>query len=162
LVHGEDAVRLNATVPADAVVALDVLQLLAEPTGMLAEVTRLLRPQGRLALTTWEGFGDAPARFPRNLPAFIERAGLCVDRCIERPAWLQRQLRIYQHAAELAVEAPGDLAICDPRRRGAPLSNTSSSSPYRSNTARLAPKSPLTNSRASDLEVNTGVPWATD
>ncbi|HEY3693854.1 MAG TPA: class I SAM-dependent methyltransferase [Pseudonocardiaceae bacterium] len=30
---------------ADAVVALDVLQLLAQPTGMLTEVTRLLRPQ---------------------------------------------------------------------------------------------------------------------
>jgi SAM-dependent methyltransferase len=98
---------------ADAVVALDVLQLLAEPTGMLAEVTRLLRPQGRLALTTWEGFGDAPARFPRDLPAFIERAGLRVDHCTERPAWLQRQLRIYQHAAELAVESAGDPAICD-------------------------------------------------
>jgi ubiquinone/menaquinone biosynthesis C-methylase UbiE len=34
---------------ADAVVTLDVLQLLAEPTGMLTEATRLLRPQGKLA-----------------------------------------------------------------------------------------------------------------
>jgi hypothetical protein len=64
-------------------------------------------------VTTWEGFGDAPARFPRNLPEVIERAGLRVDSCTEQPAWWQRQLCIYQHAAQLAAEAPGDPAICE-------------------------------------------------
>lgn len=38
-------------------------------------------------MTTWEGFGDAPARFPRNLPEVIERAGLRVDSCTEQPAY---------------------------------------------------------------------------
>ena len=103
---------------ADAVVAIDVLQLLDEPAAMLQEAARLLRPCGRLALTTWEGLGDAPARFPRELPTMIEDAGLIVDSCIQRPDWLSRQLSIYQRAAQAVKVAPADPAVRDLANEG--------------------------------------------
>ncbi|MGH3669748.1 MAG: class I SAM-dependent methyltransferase [Pseudonocardiaceae bacterium] len=95
---------------ADAVVTIDVLQLLDEPVALLREVARLLRPGGRLVVTTWEGRGEAPPRFPRSLPALFEHAGLRVDVHAERPDWLRRQLRIYQRAVDGADAAVRDLA----------------------------------------------------
>lgn len=103
---------------ADAVVTIDVLQLLEEPAALLREAVRLLRPYGRLAATTWEGFGAAPARFPRDLPALAERAGLSLDSYIERPDWLQRQLRIYQRAATLTTDVTDDPALSDLAEEG--------------------------------------------
>ena len=84
---------------ADAVVAIDVLQLLDDPAAMLCEAARLLRPGGRLVATTWEGRGDAPLRFPRHLPALVRQAGLQPDVCAERPDWLRRQRLVYRRAA---------------------------------------------------------------
>jgi SAM-dependent methyltransferase len=64
---------------AAAVITIDVLQLLDEPAALLREAVRLLRPYGRLVATTWEVFADAPARFPRNLAALVEHAGLRLE-----------------------------------------------------------------------------------
>lgn len=103
---------------ADAVVTIDVLQLLEEPAALLREAARLLRPYGRLAATTWEGCGDAPARFPRDLPALVEGAGLRLHSYIERPDWLQRQLRIYRRAEAFTTEVPHDPALSDLAEEG--------------------------------------------
>lgn len=100
---------------ANAVVSIDVLQLLDDPSALLVEATRILRPGGRFVATTWEGHDDAPPRFPRNVRALVESAGLRVDVIAERPAWLERQMSIYQRAA--AITAP-DPAVDDLVREG--------------------------------------------
>jgi SAM-dependent methyltransferase len=100
----------------DAVVTIDVLQLLDDPAALVVEGARLLRPGGRFLATTWEGHGDAPERFPRSVRALVERAGLQVDLLDERPAWLRRQLDIYQRAAGVTEPDP---AVRDLAREGA-------------------------------------------
>ena len=101
--------------PADsaaAVVSIDVVQLLDDPCALVLETARVLRPGGRFVATTWEGHGDAPPRFPRNIRALLESTGLDVDVIAERPAWLERQLSIYQRAAAVIEPDPAveDLA----------------------------------------------------
>lgn len=102
---------------ADAVVSIDVLQLVDEPDGLLAEAARLLTSSGRLVLTTWEGREAAPPRFPRDLAGLFERSGLRATMVTEQPAWLERQLGIYESAATLAA-AGGDSAVADMAREG--------------------------------------------
>lgn len=84
---------------ANAVVSIDVLQLVDDAAAMLREAARLLVPCGRIALSTWEGWGEAPRRFPRDLPNLFRNAGLQVDRYTEQSTWLERQSRIYHQAA---------------------------------------------------------------
>jgi ubiquinone/menaquinone biosynthesis C-methylase UbiE len=100
----------------DAVVFVDVLQLVDDQPAMLGEAVRLLRPGGRLVLTTWAGSGAAPDRFPRDLAETIARVGLAVEAVTEQPAWVERQYHIYAHAA--ASEAGGDPAIADLAEEG--------------------------------------------
>jgi SAM-dependent methyltransferase len=96
---------------ADLVVCIDVLQVLEDHGALLAETARLLKPGGRALITTWEGRGTAPRRFPRDLRRMIADAGLRSGTLIEQPAWLERQLRIYQSAA--AAASHGDPALAD-------------------------------------------------
>lgn len=115
---------------ADAIVSIDVLQLLADHPAFLAETARLARPGGRVVLTTWMGQASAPARFPRDLAALASGAGLTVEVLTDRPAWLARQYRIYEKAlrldggdraaADLAAAdgAAADLAVADLAREG--------------------------------------------
>jgi len=103
---------------ADAVVSIDVLQLLDDPAGLLGEAARLLRPTGPLVLTTWEGHGAAPGRFPRNLAGLIESVGLDVATVIEQPSWLDRQLDIYIAAGAADTSSAGDLALSDLAEEG--------------------------------------------
>ena len=65
----------------------------------------------------WKGWGS-PGSFPRNLPALVEDAGLRPDGYIERPDWLQRQLRIYRRAATVTAEVPDDPALRDLAEEG--------------------------------------------
>ncbi|MGH3844502.1 MAG: hypothetical protein ACRDS0_24100 [Pseudonocardiaceae bacterium] len=90
----------------DAVVSIDVVQLLTDHIAMIRETARLVRPHGRIVVTTWEGCCAAPDRFPRDLPRLVEAADLVVDAFTERPGWLERQLRIYRRAAEAEPDSP--------------------------------------------------------
>ncbi len=103
---------------ADAVVSIDVIQLLDDPAGLLGEAARLLRRAGRLVLTTWEGHGAAPGRFPRYLAGLIESVGLEVATSIEQPRWLERQLDIYLAAAAAEASGDGDPALTDLAEEG--------------------------------------------
>ncbi len=67
---------------ADAVVSIDVLQLLDDPASLLGEAARLLRPAGRLVLTTWEGQGASP-----GAPVFTTRAGEALYPVALNRAW---------------------------------------------------------------------------
>lgn len=103
---------------ADAVMSIDVLQLLDDPAALLGEAARLLKPAGLLVLTTWEGHGDAPRRFPRDLGRLIESVGLKVATVIEQPSWLDRQLGIYLAAGAAATSSAGDPALSDLAEEG--------------------------------------------
>ncbi|MGH3546786.1 MAG: hypothetical protein ACRDQU_01385 [Pseudonocardiaceae bacterium] len=85
---------------------------------MIDEAARLVRPQGRIVVTTWEGCDAAPGRFPRDLPRLIEDADLVVDAYTEQPSWLERQLGIYYRAAAVEVDGPGDPAVSDLTEEG--------------------------------------------
>lgn len=103
---------------ADAVVAVDVVQLVGNPAQMITEVARLLRVGGHLVLTTWEGQNSAPERFPRDLRGLLEGAGLRVSGFLDRQEWLKRQLSIYRRAAELTAGSPADPALIDLANEG--------------------------------------------
>ncbi len=100
---------------ADATVAIDVLQLLDDQAALVAEMARLLKPGGHLLLTTWEGWGQAPSRFPRDLRAAIEQVGLRSVTVVEQPNWLRRQLDVYRSAAAIAND---DAALADLAEEG--------------------------------------------
>ncbi|MGH3814278.1 MAG: class I SAM-dependent methyltransferase [Pseudonocardiaceae bacterium] len=96
---------------ADMVISIDVLQLVHDPTAMLAEAARLVTQGGPVVLSTWEGHGMAPRRFPRDLTTLTRSAGLDVESVTEHPAWLHRQLDIYERA--VAADTGEDPAITD-------------------------------------------------
>jgi SAM-dependent methyltransferase len=95
----------------DAVVTLDVLQQLRDRRRFLDEVVRLLRPGGLVVLTTWEGDASSPERFPRDVAAEMQHAGLQVISVVDRPAWRERQLAIYQRVLSQADDAPDDSCL---------------------------------------------------
>jgi SAM-dependent methyltransferase len=74
---------------ADVVMCIDVLQVLDDHGALLRETARLLKPGGRAVITTWEGRGSAPGRFPRDLRCLITGAGLRPGPLLEQPAWLE-------------------------------------------------------------------------
>lgn len=98
---------------ADGLICVDVLQLVTDPELLVQEIARLLRPGGALVLTTWEGSGAAPDRFPRRIASLLTRVGLVDIKVREHPDWLQRQLSIYSHAIERVAAGEADDAIVD-------------------------------------------------
>ena len=96
---------------ADAVVSLDVLQLVIDRRAFLAEVHRLLREGGCLALTTWEGDAASPDRFPRDLAAELRAAQFVDVNVADRPAWTERQRRIYRRVLDVEPDHPDDAAL---------------------------------------------------
>lgn len=97
---------------ADALISIDVLQLVADPKLVIREIARVLRPGGRLALTTWEGRDGAPARFLREIGDALRQSRFDDIEVEDHPDWLERQLAIYAAAREhrVADEAVADLA----------------------------------------------------
>jgi SAM-dependent methyltransferase len=94
---------------ADAVVSIDVFQLVAGKGAMIAELARLLRPGGRAVLTTWEGFGEVDQRFPRDVSALLD--GFSAVSVVEQPGWLTRQFEIFERA--IAADDGTDPAVTD-------------------------------------------------
>jgi ArsR family transcriptional regulator len=75
----------------DAVLLLNVLTCLEDPEGVLGQAARVLRPSGRLLVSTLDRHGrlDIAQRYghvrpgvaPAQLRRWLERAGLSVERC---------------------------------------------------------------------------------
>jgi SAM-dependent methyltransferase len=99
---------------ADAVLSVDVLQFVDSPVAAFAEVARILRPGGRLALTAAEhveGLDDAMHEPPR-MASLARAAGLEVAACDSPPGWPATARRISEamlHVADdIAAETDSD------------------------------------------------------
>ena len=87
----------------DAVMCIDALQLVPDRRGLLHEAARILRPAGRLVLTTWERREGAPADVPfpysiTDVSGLAEAAGLRVLVREEHDDWQEQELTHYRRA----------------------------------------------------------------
>jgi SAM-dependent methyltransferase len=99
---------------ADAVICVDAIQFADPPLAALTEVRRVLRPGGRLVLSTWEAANPSDPRVsPRiqavNLRRDLPRAGFTEVQVQDRPDW--RELERTMWVAALAVPDGGDPAL---------------------------------------------------
>jgi ubiquinone/menaquinone biosynthesis C-methylase UbiE len=109
---------------ADAAVSIDALQYAPNKLAVLSEAARLLRPGGRLGLTTFELVPKRAAAVPiygkdpvPDLRPLLKQAGFAVDSYIETTGWRERVTRIFesvlaeqqQLTAELGADATGAL-----------------------------------------------------
>src|SRR6516164_4521266 len=94
----------------DAVLCTDAIQFPDEPAVAYQEIRRVLKPDGRVALTCWEPFDRADERLsPRlrraDLAAGLRQAGFTDVEVRDRPSWLAREHALWEEAAALD---PGD------------------------------------------------------
>jgi SAM-dependent methyltransferase len=93
-----------------AVLCTDAIQFPDEPAIAYAEIRRVLKPGGRVALTCWEPLDRADERLsPRilraDLAAGLRQAGLIDVEVRERPSWLACEQALWEEAVALD---PGD------------------------------------------------------
>lgn len=99
---------------ADAVVCIDAIQFAAPATAAYAEIARVLRPSGRVVITTWTAAVDAPDEVPDRLRgvdpgAGLRGAGLTDVTVTERADWRIRERALWEDA--VALDPAGDPAL---------------------------------------------------
>ena len=105
-----------APASADGVLCVDAFHFAQPPVKAAAEALRLLRPGGRLVVTSWEPVAHGDEALPerlRHLDLGRDLAGVgFVDVAVdERPDWAADQHALWAAAATLDVD--GDPAIAD-------------------------------------------------
>jgi len=91
------------TAAMDAVMCIDALQLVPDRSGLLDEIARVLRPGGRLVVTTWERRAGTPGNVPppyaiTDARALAEAAGLRVLVREEHDDWQEQERMLYRRA----------------------------------------------------------------
>jgi len=113
-VVGDLAATGLAASSADAVVSIDALHLAADPAAAGREALRILRPGGRLVLTSWQPRTPADARLPSGLridwAAALRSVGAVDVQVESQSEWHDLFTRVYQVA--LGLGDPGkDVAL---------------------------------------------------
>src|SRR4051812_48241429 len=93
-----------------AVLVVDAIQFADPPAAAYREVARVLRPDGRVVLTCWEGRDPGDVRLPvrlrrTDLAAGLTEAGFAEVTVTEQPRWLEAEQRLWE---EVAAIDPGD------------------------------------------------------
>lgn len=99
---------------ADAVMCTDSIMFPEQPQDAFAEVRRLVRSGGRVALTGWEAVGKSDERVSAkrrqsDFGASLRRAGFTDVEVRDRPAWRERERAMWEEAASL--DPGGDPAL---------------------------------------------------
>jgi SAM-dependent methyltransferase len=100
---------------ADVVMSVDAFLFTPDKQAAFHELARVVRPGGRLAMTTWD-YHSQPVNRPPQVDdhrPLMEAAGFDVERYDETDDWKRRQQRsidgLLEHVEELAAEAGEDV-----------------------------------------------------
>jgi SAM-dependent methyltransferase len=98
------------TASMDAAISVDALQLIPHRDAVLCEVSRILKPGGRFAFSTWLARqpGKGPP-FPVDYRPLLEAAGLDLEACHEPSNWAQRESSVFAGIRENIVRLRAEL-----------------------------------------------------
>jgi SAM-dependent methyltransferase len=99
-----------ATGCADAVVCIDAFQFAPDAAAAAQEIRRILRPRGRVVLTSWEALDRDDTELPErirtlDLAGSLQAAGFTSVAVEEKPEWYEIERTLWQTALQID---PGD------------------------------------------------------
>lgn len=132
---------------ADAAMTIDALQYSLDKAAALAEISRILKPDGRLLLTAFEVEPAAVQGYPvigadpiPDYAPLMEAAGLTVEHYEETPGWHDRLSAAYQAVLDEATPLTTELGVEGYASFSLEVSITLGLEPYRRRVLAVATK----------------------